>query len=147
MATIDQRDNVFTLISVFTVKPENQDTLVNLVIEATNNTMRHLPGFVSTSIHRSPDNTRVVNCAQWRPKANSTPCALIPTRFPHMKAAAALASFDPIECEVAESLAITQIPTRRQDWIRRPWQRVTAPSMMERIRLHPMQPGVSLSTQ
>jgi antibiotic biosynthesis monooxygenase (ABM) superfamily enzyme len=57
MATIDQRDNVFTSINVFTVKPENQDTLVNLVIEATNNTMRHLPGFVSTSIHRSPDNT------------------------------------------------------------------------------------------
>jgi hypothetical protein len=82
MATIDQRDNVFTSINVFTVKPENQDTLVNLVIEATNNTMRHLPGFVSTSIHRSPDNTRVVNCAQWRPKANSTPCALIPTRIP-----------------------------------------------------------------
>ena len=53
MAIIDQREDVFTLVNVFTVTPEKQDTLVQLLIEATNKTMRHLPGFVSASIHRS----------------------------------------------------------------------------------------------
>jgi signal transduction histidine kinase len=62
MATIDQRDNVFTSINVFTVKPENQDTLVNLVIEATNNTMRHLPAScprVSTGARTIPASSTV----------------------------------------------------------------------------------------
>ena len=65
MAIIDQREDVFTLVNVFTVTPEKQDTLVQLLIEATNKTMRHLPGFVSASIHRSLDNTRVVNCLRY----------------------------------------------------------------------------------
>ena len=105
MAIIDQRDEVFTLINVFTVKPENQDTLVTLLIEATNNTMRHLPGFVSASIHKSLDNTRVVNYAQWRTKDDFDAMRTNPEAIPHMKAAAALASFDPIACEVSESIA------------------------------------------
>ena len=105
MATIDQREDVFTLINVFTVTPENQDTLVNLLIEATNNTMRHLRGFVSASIHKSLDNTRVINYAQWRSKDDFDAMRTSPEAIPHMKAAAALASFDPIECEVSESIA------------------------------------------
>ena len=105
MAIIDQRDDVFTLINVFTVKQENQDTLVTLLIEATNNTMRRLPGFVSASIHKSLDNTRVVNYAQWRSKDDFDAMRTNPEAIPHMKAAAALASFDPIACEVSESIA------------------------------------------
>jgi len=105
MAIIDQRDNLFTLINVFTVTPEKQDMLVQLLIEATNKTMRHLPGFVSASIHRSLDNTRVVNYAQWRSKDDFEAMRTNPEAIPHMKAAAALASFDPITCEVSESIA------------------------------------------
>jgi quinol monooxygenase YgiN len=105
MAIIDQRDDVFTLINVFTVKQENQDTLVTLLTEATNNTMRRLPGFVSASIHKSLDNTRVVNYAQWRSKDDFDAMRTNPEAIPHMKAAAALASFDPIACEVSESIA------------------------------------------
>ena len=104
MATIDQRDDVFTLINVFTVKPENQDRLVSLLIDATNKTMRHLPGFVSASIHKSVDKGRVVNYAQWRSKADFDAMLANPDAIPHMKAAAALASFDPIVCEVAEAI-------------------------------------------
>jgi antibiotic biosynthesis monooxygenase len=69
------------------------------------NTMRHLPGFVSASIHKSVDNTRVVNYAQWRTKDDFDAMRTNPEAIPHMKAAAALASFDPIACEVAESIA------------------------------------------
>ena len=105
MATIDQRDRVFTLINVFTVEPDKQDTLVNLLVEATNTTMRHLPGFVSASIHKSLDHARVVNYAQWRSKDDFDAMRTNPEAIPHMKAAASLASFDPIACEVWESIA------------------------------------------
>ena len=81
MAIIDQREDVVTLVNVFTVRPEKQDTLVQLLIEATNKTMRHLPGFVSASIHRSLDNTRVVNYARGARKRISKPCAPTPKRF------------------------------------------------------------------
>ena len=64
MATIQNGRNVLTLINVFTVKPENQQRLVDLLTEATERTMKQLPGFVSASIHRSVDGTKAVNYAQ-----------------------------------------------------------------------------------
>jgi quinol monooxygenase YgiN len=56
---------VVTLINVFTVDPENQDRLVELWQRATEDVIRHLPGFVSANVHRSLDGTKVVNYAQW----------------------------------------------------------------------------------
>ena len=56
---------VVTLINVFTVAPENQQRLVELWQRATDDVMRHLPGFVSADVHRSLDGTKVVNYAQW----------------------------------------------------------------------------------
>jgi hypothetical protein len=50
---------------VFTVEPANQDRLVDLLVEATDSVMRHLPGFVSANIHRGLDGRHVANYAQW----------------------------------------------------------------------------------
>ena len=61
---IDQ--DVVTLVNVFSVAPENQEKLLDMLIEATQQTMRHLPGFVSANFHRSLDGTKVINYAQWR---------------------------------------------------------------------------------
>jgi hypothetical protein len=58
MATIDKNRSLLTLINVFTGSPENQDKLVTLLAEATTQTMRRLPGFVSAGIHRSLDGTK-----------------------------------------------------------------------------------------
>ncbi|MCX6045155.1 MAG: antibiotic biosynthesis monooxygenase [Chloroflexi bacterium] len=66
MTHISKAQPVATLINVFTVAPENQQKLVDILIEATENVMRHLPGFVSANIHKSFDGTRVTNYAQWR---------------------------------------------------------------------------------
>jgi quinol monooxygenase YgiN len=54
-----------TLINVFTVQPADQQRLVELWQRSTEETIRHLPGFISASIHRSLDGTKVVNYAQW----------------------------------------------------------------------------------
>jgi heme-degrading monooxygenase HmoA len=106
MATIGKGQDVLTLINVFTVKREDQDKLVRLLVDATEQTMKRLPGFVSASIHKSLDGTRVVNYAQWRSKADFEAMQKHPEAGPHMKAAAAIATFEPILCEVADSISV-----------------------------------------
>jgi heme-degrading monooxygenase HmoA len=105
MATIDKARKVTTLINVFTVAPEKQSELAELLVRATDKTMRHLPGFVSASIHRSFDGTKVINYAQWRSKADFAALQNNPEAQPHMRAAAELASFEPIVCEVVDSIS------------------------------------------
>lgn len=58
-----------TLINVFTVEPDKQQALVDLLIEATESTMRHQPGFISANIHRSLGGRHVTNYAQWESEA------------------------------------------------------------------------------
>ena len=66
MVTISKDDDLVTLINVFTVAPEDQQRLVEVLVEATQAVMRKQPGFISANIHRSLDGTRVTNYAQWR---------------------------------------------------------------------------------
>src|SRR5215216_1642497 len=66
MVTITKDNDVVTLINVFTVAPEDQQRLVDILIDATQKVMRKQPGFVSANIHRSLDGTRVTNYAPWR---------------------------------------------------------------------------------
>ncbi len=63
---ISPRGDVATLINVFTVAPEDQQRLLDLLVEATESVMRGLPGFVSANLHKSFDGTRVANYTQWR---------------------------------------------------------------------------------
>jgi len=66
MISIDVGQPVVTLINIFTVPAEHQQQLVDVLVEATEETMRHLPGFVSANIHAGLDGTHVANYAQWR---------------------------------------------------------------------------------
>ena len=101
MAIIETGRDILTLINVFTVAPEKQEELVDLLIEATEQTMRHLPGFISANIHKSYDGRRVVNYAQWRSRDDFDAMLKNQEAVPHMKRAAELAQFDPILCEVS----------------------------------------------
>ena len=106
MTTIELGSGVFTLINVFTCEPEQQKRLVSLLIEATQKTMKLMPGFISANIHRSYDGKRVVNYAQWQNKESFEAMRKDPRAIPHMQAVGALAEFDPILCEVVESIAL-----------------------------------------
>ena len=108
MVTIRKGRDVLTLVNVFTVKPENQQKLVDMLTEATDQTMKKLPGFISANIHRSLDGTKVVNYAQWRSKTDFDAMRQNPAAQPHMAAVAAIATFDPILCEVSESVAVSE---------------------------------------
>jgi antibiotic biosynthesis monooxygenase (ABM) superfamily enzyme len=63
---ISQDEDLVTLINVFKVKPENQQNLVDMLVEATEEVMEKLPGFISANIHKSLDGEWVTNYAQWK---------------------------------------------------------------------------------
>jgi heme-degrading monooxygenase HmoA len=68
--------------------------------------MKPMPGFISASIHKSIDGTRIVNYAQWRSNADFEAMTRDESARPHMEAAARLATFDPILCDVEESFSL-----------------------------------------
>jgi hypothetical protein len=59
---------------------------------------------VSASIHKSHDGTKVVNYAQWRSQKDFQAMQKDPKAGPHMAATAKLATFEPILCEVTDSI-------------------------------------------
>ncbi|WP_409182689.1 putative quinol monooxygenase [Amycolatopsis sp. VS8301801F10] len=95
MTTISTDADVATLVNVFTVAPEKQQALVAVLTTATEEVMRHRPGFVSANIHASTDGTRVVNYAQWASADAFHAMLADPHCREHMSAATALAEDDP----------------------------------------------------
>ena len=113
MTSINTRNDVVTLINVFTVEPARQQELVDLLTRATDETIRHMPGFVSATIHKSLDGVRVTNYAQWRSREDFEAMLRNPAASPHLKEAAALAtSFEPHLYQVSEVRGVA----RRQRW-------------------------------
>ncbi len=66
MTTISKNAQVVTLINSFTVEPENQQRLLKLWVEITEDVMCKLPGFISANFHMSLDGKHGANYAQWR---------------------------------------------------------------------------------
>jgi len=101
---IETKRGLCTLINVFTVEPERREELVKLLEEATEQVMRHLPGFVSANIHRGLEGTRVANYAQWASREHFEAMLRDPEAQKHMRAAAALVSrFEPHLYEVVST--------------------------------------------
>jgi quinol monooxygenase YgiN len=98
---ISPENNVVTLINVFTVAPEHQERLIDLLDRATEEVMRHLPGFVSANLHKSLDGTRVVNYAQWESRAAFEAMLANPEAQRHMAQALTFAHSEPHLYEVA----------------------------------------------
>lgn len=102
MTNISTRGNVVTVINVFTVEPGKQDALVTLLTRATDETVRHMPGFISANIHRSVDGVRVTNYAQWRSRTDLEAMLRHPAAIPHLREATELATnVDPHVYDVA----------------------------------------------
>jgi len=101
MVTIAEHGDLVTLINVFTVAPEDQQRLVDVLVEATRVVMRKQQGFISANIHRSLDGTRVTNYAQWRSREAFEAMLGVREAAEHMGEAARIAeSFEPHLYEV-----------------------------------------------
>lgn len=96
--------SVVTLINVFTVEPDHQDLLVHLLEQATEDVMRHRPGFVSANIHRGLDGSTVANYAQWASRADFEAMLADPVAREHMHAITEMAESRPALYEVASVL-------------------------------------------
>ena len=107
MVTISKDNNVVTLINVFAVEPENQQQLVDLLVEATEKTMKNVSGFVSANIHKSLDGVRVVNYAQWRSREDFEAMVKNPEAQAHMKPIMEIAKADFHLYEVADTFELS----------------------------------------
>jgi heme-degrading monooxygenase HmoA len=92
-----------TLINVFTVEPEKQQQLVDLLRRASEDVMSRQAGYRSSRIHRGLDGTRVAVYAQWRSRDDFEGLANNPEAAAHMRRARTLASFEPVLYEVVSS--------------------------------------------
>jgi quinol monooxygenase YgiN len=105
MTQISVNGDVITLINVFTVEPSNQQRLVALLTEATEVSVRQAPGFVSASLHRSTDGTKVTMYAQWRSMEAYQAMRQNPAPLPYFQEALTIATFEPGVYEVVRTFA------------------------------------------
>ena len=107
MTTISPSRKLVTLINVFTVEPANQRQLLELLARATETSVRHAPGFISSSLHRGLDGTKVTMYAQWRSVEDYEAMRRNPAPLPFLQQALAIAEFDPGMYEVIETFSGT----------------------------------------
>ena len=102
MTTISLGPKLVALINVFTVEPANQQQLLELLARATETSVRHALGFISSSLHRGLDGTKVTMYAQWRSVEDYQAMRENPAPLPYLQQALAIARFEPGMYEVVE---------------------------------------------
>jgi quinol monooxygenase YgiN len=105
MTKISAKSGVITLINVFIVEPANQQRLIELLTEATEVSVCRAPGFVSASLHRSTDGTKVTMYAQWRSIDHYQAMRQDPVPLPFLEEALKIAKFEPGVYEVVRTFA------------------------------------------
>lgn len=108
MTQISMNQDVLTFINVFTVEPNNQDRLVELLTRATDDSVRYAPGFISSSLHRSLDGTKVTMYAQWRSEEDYEAMRKDPAPLQYLQEALTIATFDPGKYEVVRIFSPSQ---------------------------------------
>jgi hypothetical protein len=103
--TISKDANLITFINVLTVDPTSQSRLVELLIKATDRCVRHARGFISSSLHRSRDGTKVRMYAQWRSLVDYEAMRRDLGPVPYLEEALTIAKFEPGMYDVVESFA------------------------------------------
>jgi len=95
MSAASPTSAVLTVINVFTVAPENQARLIDLLTRATESTVRHVPGFISATLHQSLDGAKVTMYAQWRSWDDYQRMRENTTASPFLTEALTFSSFEP----------------------------------------------------
>ena len=96
---------MITLINVFTVDPANQGRLLDILGRATVEFVRQAPGFVSATLHRSLDGSKVTMYARWRSLEDYEAMRKDPGPVPLFREALAIAQFDPGIYEVVQTFS------------------------------------------
>ena len=96
---------VIVLINVFTVDPINQQRLVEILTKATDVSVRRAKGFISATLHRSIDGTKVTMYAQWQSIDHYQAMRQGPGPLPFLQEALTIAKFEPGMYEVVRTFA------------------------------------------
>lgn len=107
MTVISKEAHFLTLINVFIVAPINQRKLIDLLTLATGSSVRKAKGFISASLHRGIDGTKVTMYAQWKSMEDYQNMRNNSTTSPYLEEALKIARFDPGMYEVIESFLPT----------------------------------------
>jgi quinol monooxygenase YgiN len=102
MTQISKHDRLVTFINVFTVEPFRQRELLDLLDRATQ-IVRLEPGFISSSLHRSIDGSKVTMYAQWRSVEAYQAMRENPTPLRYFEQIVAFATFEAGMYEVIET--------------------------------------------
>jgi quinol monooxygenase YgiN len=89
---------VTVLITVFTVQPENEQYLIDLLRDGTSSIFCQLPGYISASVHCGSDDKRLVLYGQWESQEYIDAFRKNPVIVPYFQKIKALASFESIVC-------------------------------------------------
>ncbi len=98
---------MISLINVFTVDPANQRRLLDLLARATDEFVSRAPGFVSSTLHRSLDGTKVTMYAQWRSAVDYESMRRLPGPALILKEALTIAKFEPCMYEIVRTFTPT----------------------------------------
>lgn len=101
--TITVTKAVTTLINTFTVEPEHQARLVELLQENTDHVIAGLDGWISTSFIAAKDRRHVVIYSQWRDAASVEAMRTNADMMAYFPKIAALAAFDSFVGDVVYS--------------------------------------------
>jgi quinol monooxygenase YgiN len=134
MTTISLSRNLVTLINVFTVEPRNQQRLLELLARVTESSVRYAPGFISASLHRGLDGTKVTMYAQWRSVEDYQAMRENPAPLPYLQQVLAIAKFDPGMYEVVEIFSGTKSEPYPLNWERADRRLAACCEWQEKIR-------------
>jgi heme-degrading monooxygenase HmoA len=93
------------LINVFTVAPEDQQRLVDLLTRATDDFVCKAPGFIAATLHRSLDGSKVTMVSEWRSAEDYQAMREDPGPQPLFREALTFAKFEPGMYEVVRSFS------------------------------------------
>ena len=102
-STLTATKEVVTLINVFTVEPENQSKLLELLRENTNTVITTLDGWISTSFIAAANRRKVVIYSQWRDVAAIEGMRTNPSMMAYFPRISALATLESIAGDVVYS--------------------------------------------
>jgi quinol monooxygenase YgiN len=94
--------NLLTLINIFKVQPSDQQRLIDLLTQATENSVKNATGFISARLHRSIDGTKVTMYAQWRSRKDYEAMRSDPAPLPYLNEALKIATFEPGMYEIVQ---------------------------------------------
>ena len=117
MTIESENDSTVTFINVFTVTQANQQRLIDLLIRATDGFVNRAPGFISATLHRGIEGTKVTMYARWRTMEDYQSMREDPGPLPFLQEALTFATFEPGAYEIVRTFKpVAKLPESSSPW-------------------------------